>query len=90
MIGTEEVSAKGSAKVTAMASCLPLDAVKSVYTGIRTDVMMRVGSQQDPACCLSIVTDARTLDLTLANATERDRVVRGLKILLGGRSVPVL
>lgn len=70
-------------------SCIALDTVKSVYTGVRTEVMMRAGLQ-DPACCLSIVTDNRSLDLTLPSATERDRVVRGLKIILEGREVPFL
>lgn len=74
------------------ASNIALDSIKSVYTGVRTEVMVRAGAQkpQDPACCLSLVTDARSLDLTLANATERDRVVRGLKILLEDRGVPFL
>jgi hypothetical protein len=70
-------------------SFVALDSLTSVYTGVRTDVMMRAGTQ-DPACCLSLVTDARTLDLTLANATERDRVVRGLKIILRNKAVPFL
>ena len=70
-------------------SSISVDTIKSVYTGVRTDVMLRAGSI-DPACCLSLVTESRTLDLTLANATEHDRVVRGLRLILEGREVPFL
>lgn len=68
---------------------IAVDSIKTVYTGIRTDTMLRAGLL-DPACCLSLITDARSLDLTLANATERDRLVRGLKLILEGKGVPFL
>jgi hypothetical protein len=71
------------------AACIPLDAIRSVCGGVQTDVLLKAGLV-DPDCCLSLVTDARTLDLTLANATERDRVLRGLRILLQGKDVKFL
>jgi len=71
------------------AACIPLEAIRSVLSGVQTDVLNKAGLV-DPACCLSIMTDARSLDLTLANATECDRVLRGLRILLNGKNVEFL
>lgn len=70
-------------------SSISLESIRSVCCGVQTDVLLKAGLV-DPACCVSIVTESRTLDLTLANVTERDRVVRGLKILLEGKPVPFL
>lgn len=70
-------------------SSIALDSIRSVCCGIQTEVLLKAGLV-DPGCCLSIVTDSRTLDLTLANVTERDRIVRGLRIVLDGKSVPFL
>lgn len=72
-----------------LSSAISIDSIQSVYTGVRTEVFLRAG-QVNPACCLSIVTKQRSLDLTLPNTTERDRVVRGLRIILEGKGVPFL
>jgi len=62
-------------------SSISLQDVQEVLRGVHTEVLLRAG-MIDPSCCLSIVTARRSLDLQFANSIERDRVVRGLQILL--------
>jgi hypothetical protein len=58
--------------------------VTAVLRGVHTPVLLRAGLV-DPSCCLSLITPTRSLDLTLPNSIERDRVVRGLEMLLENR-----
>jgi len=62
-------------------SNIPIDEITEVRKGIQTDVLLKAGLI-DPFCCLSIVTNERTLDLMLDSQAERDRALRGLKALL--------
>jgi hypothetical protein len=60
---------------------IPLDEIVEVRKGIQTDVFLKAGLI-DPFCCLSVVSNARTLDLVMENQIERDKALRGLKALL--------
>ncbi len=59
-------------------SSINLASVTAVARGIQTDVMRRA-RLVDPLCSLSVVTDSRTLDMTLASPAERDLLLRALK-----------
>ena len=76
----------GVAEEVAAVSSLPISTIKEVCKGVQTEVLGKAGLV-DPQCCFSIVTDNRTLDLSVANLTERDRIVKGLQILLEGKNV---
>ena len=54
--------------------------VIEVSVGMHTDVMFSAGLV-DPLKCLSLVTTARTLDVSFATTVERDLWVRSLKQL---------
>ena len=68
------------------AASIQLSSIREVCNGVQTEVLRKAGLV-DPGCCLSIVTDARSVDIILANSTERDRIVKGLQLILAGRNV---
>lgn len=63
--------------------------VIEVRRGIQTQVFMKA-KLVDPRCCLSIVTEDRTLDLALSSPSERDIVIKGLVALFEGTEVRFL
>lgn len=65
-------------------SCLYVDEVYAVKRGVQTEVLAKAGLL-DPNCCLSLVTDERTLDLQFPNVQERNKVFRGMKALFAAR-----
>jgi hypothetical protein len=65
---------------------IDVNKIAEVKKGIQTDVLQK-GGLLDPNCCLSIVTDDRTLDLVMETSTERNKIVKGLKVILEGKNV---
>jgi hypothetical protein len=51
----------------------------NVVAGAETQVFKRQRKAVDVACCFSVVTKKRTLDLVTSNTTERDLWVEGLR-----------
>lgn len=64
-----------------MAAGLKLSDITGIIKGIHTDVLLRA-KLVDPGSCVSIVTSARTLDLTLASHAERNGFIANLRELL--------
>lgn len=71
------------------ASKIALEDITEVRRGIQTDVLLKAGLV-DPGCCVSLITLQRSLDLSLGSSTERDRVIRGIKIIMTGVNEKVL
>jgi hypothetical protein len=65
-------------------SNLYVDDIFAVKRGVQTSVLAKAGLL-DPNCCLSLVTDDRTLDLQFPNVQERNKILRGLKALFASR-----
>lgn len=64
-----------------------LRSVREVVKGIQGEVLLRARSRDkrlDPLCCLSIVTDHRTLDLQFSSSTERNEIFLALQGLVEG------
>ncbi|CAK4083488.1 unnamed protein product [Aphanomyces euteiches] len=63
------------------AAFLPLHSVKSIEAGIETVVLKKAAKKQtlDPDCCLSLVTEERTLDLKMKNPLQRDWLLKALR-----------
>lgn len=61
-----------------------LSEITKVQRGVQSDVLVKAASRNklDPACCLSVSTAARSLDLVFGAPSERDSFVRGLRVLL--------
>lgn len=70
-------------------SYIDCSSVIEVRRGIQTQVFMKA-KLVDPRCCLSIVTEDRTLDLALATPGERDIVIKGLVALFENSDVRFL
>ncbi|KAF0705575.1 Aste57867_7014 [Aphanomyces stellatus] len=60
---------------------LPLHAVTAIEVGVTTAVLKKASKKQsiDADCCLSLVTDERTLDLKMKNALQRDWLLKSLR-----------
>jgi hypothetical protein len=67
-------------------STVNLDDIKEVKKGIQTEVLHK-GGLLDPNACFSIITAERTLDLVLESASDRNKVLTGLKVLLESKNV---
>lgn len=70
-------------------SYIECSSVIEVRRGIQTQVFMKA-KLLDPRCCLSIVTEDRTLDLVLSSPSERDIVIKGLVALFENSDVRFL
>ena len=66
---------------SSMAPGIKLADIKSVVKGIHTDVLLRA-KLVDPGSCVSLITDDRTLDLTLPSHSDRSDFIRSIKELL--------
>lgn len=88
-VQTSVFSGLFKSKDTKEVSYIECDSVIEVRRGIQTQVFMKA-KLVDPRCCLSIVTDERTLDLALSTPSERDIVIKGLVALFEGTEVRFL
>jgi hypothetical protein len=61
-------------------------AIEEVKKGIHTEVLHKAGLL-DPNCCLSIITEDRSLDLVFDSTSDRTKAIRGLKVILEGKNV---
>lgn len=81
-------SRKSNASNSSGVSWINLSEIIELRRGIQTEVFMKA-KLIDPSCCFSIVTPSRSLDLTLRSAVQRDRIVRGIRVILEQEGVDV-
>ena len=62
--------------------------IKQILRGIHTEVLSKC-KQLDPTCCLSIITDSRSLDLVCNSSRDRDRLFKGLEVVLQDITTPL-
>lgn len=55
--------------------------IRQLVRGIHTVVLSR-SKYLDPVCCLSIVTETRSLDVVFENSVVRDRIYRAIENII--------
>ena len=72
-------------KTGAKVSCISLLDIKGIHIGHSTHVFTRTANEKscDPKKCLSLITEKRTLDLSVASGRDRDVLFAALTQLVG-------
>lgn len=67
-------------------SSIDINAIEEIKKGVHTEVLHKAGLL-DPNCCLSIITEDRSLDLVFDSSTDRTKAIKGLRLILEGKNV---
>ena len=62
-------------------SRMALQSINEIKRGIQTDIMKKVGLV-DPACCVSLCNEVRSLDLTFDSPEKRNYFIRAIQALV--------
>lgn len=72
----------GNSKSDSDVKSIPLIDIREVHIGIQTSIVLNKAGLVDPLCCMSIIADYRTLDITFDTSRQRDAVVGAIQSIL--------